>query len=252
MDLNGLTKGALFVICKDNNIKVTQKLKKDEIIAKLNENGITSATKDSSDSKEAQEPTKAKAKSKAKKPTEKAETKPRVEKIDKKLAKAIDLLKYDQKLLEEKEEPTREFVLELLKTDIEEFVKTSDVGEIAEFVDKFGALTAINFQRKNKNSKLSSKTDDEIYRILILALFLNEEKAIDALVKAVKKHYTKLHKPVVEKKKAVPKTKLAKVEVPSDNEEDDEDDENDEVIDEDDEADAVKDDVYNQSEEDDI
>lgn len=246
MDFSKQTNDQLNALCKQNGIKGYSKLKKDDKIALLVESNVKVASTSS-----VKKVTKATKKTEEKEVKEKKATKPRVEKLDKKLAKSIDLDKYKDVLSEQKEEWTVSDISNLLKSDIELFVQAADNREIAELVDKFGALIAITYQRTHKNSKLSAKEDEEIYKILLLHLFLTNEKALDALVKAVRKFHAKLLKPVVEKKtkKVGAAKKVTKVDEPNEDEEED-----DEV--EEDAEEAVSKEIeepdYNDSEEDDL
>lgn len=224
MDLSKQTNDQLNALCKQNGIKGYSKLKKDDKIAKLVEAGVSNTS----------EPVAKKAakskKSETKEVKEKKTAKPRVEKLDKKLAKAIDLEKYNDQLADYKEDITIAEILELLKSDIEVFVNEADEKECAELVDKYGALTALVYQRANKNSKLSLLNGEaEVYKILLLHLIMTNEKVSEALVKSVKKFHAKLLKPAVEKKpKKADSKKVTKVKGPED------DDDEDEVVDEDD------------------
>jgi hypothetical protein len=220
------TNTQLDALCKENKIKGYSKLKKDDKVAKLKEAGIDLTLSEPAKPKKSGEkakPAKAKDADEESKEPPKRASKPRVEKIDKKLVKAIDLNNYTEFLTDHKEDLTYFEVIELLKEDIEAFVKEADNDECADFVDKFGALIAISYQRSHKNSKLSSKEDAEIYKILLIDLFLHKEDVLKVLYKAVVKLHAKLQKPPVEKKpkKAESNKKVKIVEAPNDDSDED-------------------------------
>ena len=210
-----MTNQELDALCKQNGIKGYSKLKKADKIAKLEEAGVKILA-----DAEASKVKKAGSKAKAAETKEKKAAKPRVEKLDKKLIKHINLDNYKEQLMDFKEEVTHAQVIDMLNEDIKSFVDEANHLECVSFVDKFGALAAISYQRKNKNSKLSSKKDDEIYKILLLDAFLNKPEVLSSLVKAVEKVRVKLHKPAPEKKT---KKNVERV-VNDDDEDEDEDD----------------------------
>ncbi len=243
-----LTNPQLNALCKENGIKGYSKLKKDEKIAMLTEAGVelfnqessaASKTKKSGEKSSEKKVSKATSKNETDKSKEsvKKETKPRVEKLDKKIVKSIDLTKYTEILTDHKEELTYSEAINYLKDDIEEFVNTVDEKECAEFVNKFGALVAINYQRSHKNSKLSSKDDAEIYKILLLDLFLNREGVLLSLFKSFTKLHATLLKPPAEKKQKKTSKKVVRVNPPDEDEDEDETVENNNVRDADEEAD---------------
>ncbi len=224
-----LTNHQLDALCKENGLKGFSKLKKDEKVAKLIEAGVElplaestspAKAKKSAEKSAGKKPVQGTAKEESKVEVKKA-TKPRVEKLDKKLVKFVDLNKYAEVFTDHKEDLTYAEVVKLLKEDIEAFVKEVDDKECAIFVDKFGALSAIKYQRSHKNSKLSSKDDAEIYKILLLDLFLNGEDVLSALFKAAVKLHAKLQKPPTEKKTKKPAKKVILVDAPEDDEEED-------------------------------
>jgi hypothetical protein len=244
-----MTQPELSVLCKAHGLKNYSKLKKDERIKLLEEAGVENdktasvvkskkaskasasagadESNDSKESKESKESTDSKKSKKSDTPSV-----PRKDSVNRKLAKSFNAEKYNAALLKFKEEISVRDILCMLEADIKEFVNSIDPTEAAEFVNKFGIMTVLNFQRAHKNSKLSSKEDNEIYKTLLLYLFVTNEKALDLLVKQVRKEHSKLLNPPAEKKAKVKVGSVKQVDALTSSEEPDEVDEVEDVYEE--------------------
>ncbi len=188
MSFSKMTKEQLNALCKANGIRGYSKLKKEQIIEKLNDAGVQPAEQTNNADTNTKKITKEKV--------------ARVEKLDKKILKAFDTDKYNEVLMEYKEEPSQEQIKKLIAEDLKSFLDNADISDIIDYVNKFGALTPILYQRANKNSKLSTKTDEDIYRILVHFIFDVDDKATTPLIKHILKLYAKAKKPAPVVKKS--------------------------------------------------
>lgn len=202
MSFKSMTRDQLSALCKQNGIKGYSKLKKDELITKLNEAGVKPADKASDDVK------KATKKTKTEKTPEKKPEKPIKEKLDKKIVKSLNPENYKVLLEEFKEAPEQKEVLEMVHSDLSALIDEADWMECRHIVDKYGAIKALlEYIEMHNKSKLLKTSEEEIYKMLLLHLYMNNDKLMESIVKSFVKYYEKLNKPEAPKKvsKAVKK-----------------------------------------------
>jgi hypothetical protein len=220
MTFENMTKDQLAELCKANGIKGYSKLKKNEVIKMLRDKNIQEVEVE--------------AKPKEKKPSKKEATpvdkksKPRVEKLDKKLLKNLKPENYKDAIQDRKEDPDTKYVMNLVCDDLQKCIDECDVKDHQQFVDKYGSLTALlEYVKLHPKFDIREVSEKEVYKMLVLHLFLANEKIAEALVKTFAKYHAKLHKEPVKKESAKkPKadkvTKVKEVKKPKEDETEDE------------------------------
>ncbi len=196
------SKSDLIALFKANNIGNYSKLNKDGMIEKLKEHNIDLSQFIQEDKK---------SKSKSRSNEENKESPKRPVKFEKGLNDSIDLEKYNAVFAEHKEAPSKQELYALVKNELYEFVDRCELADLQQTVDKFGILYVINYQRQCPKAKLSKQPDADIYKILLKHRLDSDQSMLEPLYQKAVKHYTKLHKPPVEKKaKAPAKSKKVK------------------------------------------
>jgi hypothetical protein len=189
-----ITKNMLTTLCKQNGIKNYSKMKKDQLIELLEENKVKIPnTTENSPEKKSKATTKAKPK----------ENKQRFEKLDKKLAKAIDTEEYMDNLKDFKETIPEIDVKILLEKEIKDFINSDTLKEedYKKYVDSKGfAVVLVDYLKSNKTDKLKGLTVEQLYKLLASFIYNDDTDVIGPLVKKFQKCVVTLNKPPKETK----------------------------------------------------
>lgn len=202
MDFSKLSKDDLVKIAKQNKVSNYSGLKKDEfvdLISKVEKLSIPDVVQEKLD-KAAEKS----ASKKGKKPKSDSPPKPKSEKLDKKLAKFVNLEDYKDALLKyiDAEEPSDEELLEIVSEKVSEFVSTITKEDYKKYVDTYGTIKLIlEYASKNKIA-LSKITEEQLYEKLGLFLYDKDENINKALVEKIRKYIQKLKKADEKLKKA--------------------------------------------------
>ncbi len=187
-DLSSLNVAQINEILKKRGIKGFSKLNKQQKIERIIMDGYPNESlgvAKSSDKKDRS----------IKKDETSSEKKKRVLKLNEKLLKSIKMDDYNDIFNEHKEEMSSEDILKMFKSYIEEFIDSASNEEREFFIKKCGdAYTTLSYIRENKNSKLSSKSNEEVSKILSTYLMLKYETVNNKLISSARKHHAKLLK----------------------------------------------------------
>lgn len=237
MDLNKLKKTELQTMCKDKGLTKYLKKPKADLIVILVEAGVKNViSDDKSDVK-----------------VVKKTTKPRLENINKKLEKFVNIDDYKEELSKYKEDVDDDTLYKIVEDDINNFVKSDTLSkeDYAKVVDKYGAIKLISeYGLKKLLTKCENGSEDKMYKELFTYYYNHHKKDEDntknisnLLIKKVRKYVVTLCKPKKEtdkskanktsKSKPVKKSKKEAEE--TEEEEDDDSADEDYVPDEDDE-----------------
>ncbi len=230
MDFSKLSKDDLVKIAKVNNLSNYSKLKKDDfvdLIKKTKSLSIPDHVQEKLDKASEKSASK-----KEKKPKDDSSPpKPKSEKLDKKLAKFVDLEPYKDKLAKyiDSEEPSDEELLEIVSDKTATFTETITKEDHKKYVDTYGTLKLLlEYAAKNKTS-FTKVTEEQLYEKLALFLYDKDENLYKALLEKIKKYIQKLKKADEKQKKAGSSSKTTKKSKKSkkDEEENDEEEEED-------------------------
>jgi hypothetical protein len=219
-----MTKPELLEVCKKVGLKNCSKLKKQDIIDKLDEAGVK---------KTQAEPVK-KVSAKGKKKVQDDSTssaKPRVDSLSQKLAKYIDVNDFEEEIKKLTPESTEEDALVIVQKEVDEFINNDDLTyeDYRKYIDKHSP-GPIEVQKSiadaNKKLNIKDLSIEEIYKKLAVFYYKTDMAVKSALLKKILKRSVTLNKP---KKVAEPKAKSSKKTTkskkePEEEEEEEEDD----------------------------
>jgi hypothetical protein len=214
MDLTNMKKAELMKQCKEQGIKGYSKMKKEELIATLEESGITN--------------TYVEVPKKEKKETVKKTAIPRLDKLSKKLEKFTTAETYKNKLTNFTEDVADEDLMDIITEGMKNFIisDTLDYTDYKKYVTTYGPIKAlVEYNASTDSEDLSSYSEEQIFKILATYIYNKDAEIALTLNKKIRKLIVANNKVKKPSKKVTTYVESSEDDAASDNDDDDDEEE---------------------------